>query len=92
MKLARLWNAMGLSSVGEAAKARVLAPPPLEPNEHLLWEAADHRKQLTFKVLGPDQFSMTVKTRLDALGAEERPLTKMDVREIVERIVFLAGL
>jgi hypothetical protein len=93
MKLAQLLrNAIGLGSVGEAAKARVLAPPPLEPNEHVLWEADDHRKRLTFKVRGPDQFAMVVTTRIDALGVDEPPLTKGQVREIVERIIFLAGL
>jgi hypothetical protein len=93
MKLvARLWNAMGLSPAGEAAKARVLAPPPLEPNEHVLWEADDHRKRLTFTVRGPDQFVLTVLGRIDTFGEDEKPLTKGEVREIVERIVFLAGL
>jgi hypothetical protein len=72
--------------------ARERAPPPLEPNEHMLWEAADHRKRLTFTVRGPDQFVLSISGRIDTFGEDEPPLTKGQVREIVERIVFLAGL
>jgi hypothetical protein len=82
----------GLRRAGEAAKQRVLDPPPLQPGESVLWEAQDKRTRFTIKRLDNGRFVLTVQKRLDALDEPERGISKAEVREIVERMISLAQL
>ena len=79
------------SLFAQRAVERVLAPPQLEPGEHVLWERPPN-KRLTFRVLGEDEFQLNLQTRLDAVLQPEPYLTKDQVREIVNRIISLAKL
>jgi hypothetical protein len=76
------------------AVERVLAPPELEPGEHVLWEypPGTPNKRLIFWVHGDNEFRLAVQCRLDAIGQHEPWLTKDQVREIIERIIALAKL